>query len=399
MDGVGRADRGLSRRRRSRPRPARPGKRRRARRCRLRGAPRAGARAAAASAAPPRVLGVAIAKSPADLRSGYTKVGGRNSRCGSSSAFSTAVPSPIPSPTALADDGHVPPIDPADPFRGSEAVSTGRLTAYRLRSTQRRIFPDVYADAAVPTTPHVLVRGAFLWAPAGSVIGGLGAALLHRERWYAAEAATREVDVYALGAPRSTNGIRIRKLTRALPPDHVVSIGGVRVTSVARTAVDVARWEDDDDTAIAKIDAVCNRGHTDVHEVITVAEQMKGLHGVRRVRALLRWCDERADSPRETRLRLMLLRAGLPAPTPQLKIYNEYGVKIATADLGYEQQRVAIFYDSEIHREKSNWEFDAWVNAQLAELGWLPVRVTAQMMRTPPTLIRQIRAALTRAPR
>lgn len=308
------------------------------------------------------------------------------------------MPSPIPSPTALADDGHVPPIDPADPFRGSEAVSTGRLTAYRLRSTQRRIFPDVYADAAVPTTPHVLVRGAFLWAPAGSVIGGLGAALLHRERWYAAEAATREVDVYALGAPRSTNGIRIRKLTRALPPDHVVSIGGVRVTSVARTAVDVARWEDDDDTAIAKIDAVCRRGKTSVDAVAAAAEQMPGLHGVGRVRGLLRWCDRRADSPPETLLRLMLLRAGLPAPTPQLVINNEFGEKIATCDLGYERQKVAIFYDSELHRQKSTWEFDAWVNAQLTELGWLPVRVTAQMMRHPPMLLRQIRSALTRGP-
>lgn len=305
----------------------------------------------------------------------------------------------MPTRSALVNDGLVSPSEPASPFVGSEAIAAGRITPYQLRTTQRRLFPDVYAAATARAEPRLRVRAAFLWAPAGSVIGGLGAALLHRERWFAPESVTREIDVYAVGKPRTTKGVRLRILAHQLPLKHTVAAGGIRVTSVARTAVDVARWEDDDDTAIAKIDAVCNRGHTDVHEVITVAEQMKGLHGVRRVRALLRWCDERADSPRETRLRLMLLRAGLPAPTPQLKIYNEYGVKIATADLGYEQQRVAIFYDSEIHREKSNWEFDAWVNAQLAELGWLPVRVTAQMMRTPPTLIRQIRAALTRAPR
>lgn len=222
--------------------------------------------------------------------------------------------------------------------------------------------------------------------------------MLHHERWYARESVSREIDVYSVGTPRAATGVRIRRLTRELPIGHVVTVGGVRITSVARTAVDVARWEDDDDVAIAKIDAVCNKGRTDVHTVAAVAEQMKGLHGVQRVRALLRWCDRRADSPRETRLRLMLVRAGLPVPTTQLVIYNEYGEKVATADLGYEKQKVAIFYDSELHREKSNWEFDAWVNAQLLELGWQPLRITAQMMRHPPMIIRQVRVALTRWP-
>ena len=92
----------------------------------------------------------------------------------------------------------------------------------------------------------------------------------------------------------------------------------------------------------------------------------------------------------------MLIRAGLPAPTPQLVIRNEYGQKIAKADLGYEAQKVAIFYDSELHREKSTWEFDAWANAQMAEMGWERFRVTAQMMRSPGTLTRQIGSAVMR---
>ncbi|OAH60998.1 hypothetical protein AYJ66_13650 [Dietzia cinnamea] len=243
------------------------------------------------------------------------------------------------------------------------------------------------------------MAGAFLWAPAESVIGGLGAALFHRERWYAWEAVSRSIDVYSAGTPRATTGVRIRRLTRELPTEHVVTVGGIRVTSAARTAVDVARWECDDDIAIAKIDAICNRAGIDVDAVAAAAEHMKGLHGVQRVRDLLPFCDRRADSPPETRLRLMLVRGGLPAPTPQVVIYNEYGEKIATADLAYEGQKVAIFYDSELHREKSAWEFDAWANAELLELGWVPLRVTAQMMRHPPMLLRQVRAALMRQSR
>lgn len=282
------------------------------------------------------------------------------------------------------------------PFLGSEAVAAGRVTPYQLRTIYRRLFPGVYVDAAVPVEPRILVRAALVWAPTGSIVGGLGAALLHRERWYSPDSVGREIDIYAVGTPRSASGVRIRRLVRELPPDHVVSVGGMQVTSVPRTAVDVARWEVDDDTAIAKIDAVCNRGRTDVAAVGAVAAQMVGVHGVGRVRELLGWCDGRADSPPETRLRLLLVRAGLPAATPQLVIRNEFGVKIATADLGYERQKVAIFYDSQLHRQKSTWEFDAWVNGQLAELGWLPIRVTAQMLRSPLMLLRQVRAALTR---
>lgn len=287
-------------------------------------------------------------------------------------------------------------LRPGVPFRGSEAIATGRITEYQLRTRCRRLFPDVYVDSTCVVTPMITVQAAALWAPTGAVIGGLGAALLHRERWYATESVGQSTDIYCGRALRSPRGVRIRRRIRELPPGHMVEKQGVLCTSAARTAVDVGRWEDDDDKAIAKIDAVCNRSRITVASLAEAIDQMRGLHGVNRVRSLLRWCDERADSPPETRLRLMLIRAGLPAPTPQLVIRNEYGVKIAKADLGYERQKVAIFYDSELHRDKQTWEFDAWANAQMAELGWERVRVTSQMMRTPGTLIRQIGSAVMR---
>lgn len=282
------------------------------------------------------------------------------------------------------------------PFIGSRAVAAGRISEYQLRTKCRRLFPDVYVDATCVVTPEIRVRAATLWAPPGAVIAGLGAALLHRERWYAPEAVGGSTEIYYAGAPRAAPGVRIRRQLREFPPEHVVTQQGILCTSAARTAVDVGRWEDDDDVAIAKIDAVCNRSKIKVSSLAATVESMGGLHGVNRIRSLLRWCDERADSPPETRLRLMLIRAGLPAPTPQLIIRNEFGEKIAKADLGYEAQKVAIFYDSELHREKANWEFDAWVNAQMAELGWERFRVTAQMMRSPGTLMRQIGSAVMR---
>lgn len=59
------------------------------------------------------------------------------------------------------------------------------------------------------------------------------------------------------------------------------------MTAVSRTAIDVARWDDDDERAIAKVDALCNRTGTDVSEVSELALQLSGVRGLPRVRCLL----------------------------------------------------------------------------------------------------------------
>lgn len=287
-------------------------------------------------------------------------------------------------------------LDLPAPFIGSNSINTRELTSHQLRTRHRRLFPDVYSDVSLNADPHVLVHAAGLWAPTGGVLAGSAAALLHSERWFAAEDVTRAIDLYVPGTPRTPPGIRLRRIRTPLPREQLTPFGQITATSPARTAIDMARWEDDDDTAIAKIDAVCNRTRTPILDVARVAADLRGVNGLPRVSALLRSCDERADSPPETRLRLLLCRSELPDPIPQLEIRNEYGAKVATADLGYEVEKVALFYDSELHRRREVWEFDAWANAELAELGWQHLRITAQMMRNPPGLLRKIASTLER---
>ena len=282
------------------------------------------------------------------------------------------------------------------PFLGSEALAAGRVSRHDLRASHRRVFPDVYVNAAAAPDPDALVVAAALWAPSGAVVCGLAAARLHGERWFSPRSLLREVELYTRSPTHDPPGIRSRRVRAPLPPEQVVVRSGISVTSVVRTAVDLARWEDDDDTAIAKIDAVCNRSRTEVDEVRAFAAGLSGLHGLRRVRALLRSCDHLADSPQETRLRLIIERSHLPAPVSQLPISNEYGAHLTIADFAYPEERVAIFYDGQLHRRGPTWEYDARVNAELAELGWQVIRVTAQMLKTPATVLRQIGSALAR---
>ncbi|WP_445184416.1 hypothetical protein ACTXG6_39475 [Pseudonocardia sp. Cha107L01] len=53
-----------------------------------------------------------------------------------------------------------------------------------------------------------------------------------------------------------------------------------------------------------------------------------GARGCRRLQRVVQLADPRAESPRETRLRLGLVLAGLPPPTVQHRVLDEYGFEL-----------------------------------------------------------------------
>ena len=62
-------------------------------------------------------------------------------------------------------------------FRGSDAIAAGAFTRAHLRGPRvRRLFRDVYVDAATAITHEVRCRGATLFLPADAVITGRSAA-------------------------------------------------------------------------------------------------------------------------------------------------------------------------------------------------------------------------------
>lgn len=70
-------------------------------------------------------------------------------------------------------------IDLCGPFRGSEAIRTGTLTAGQLRGRGVwRLFQDVYVPAGIPDTHELRCAGAALVLPPEAVITGRSAATL-----------------------------------------------------------------------------------------------------------------------------------------------------------------------------------------------------------------------------
>jgi hypothetical protein len=54
----------------------------------------------------------------------------------------------------------------------------------------------------------------------------------------------------------------------------------------------------------------------------------------------------------ETRVRLLIVLAGLPRPEPQLVIYDRAGRFVARADMGYEAERFLLEYYGALHWEQ-----------------------------------------------
>ncbi|GAA4187963.1 hypothetical protein GCM10022288_13650 [Gryllotalpicola kribbensis] len=97
--------------------------------------------------------------------------------------------------------------------------------------------------------------------------------------------------------------------------------------------------------------------------------------GVRKLREALPQLRENVWSPRETWVRLVILRAGLPEPERNARIYSSDGKQIAIGDLVYRRYKVVIEYEGE------RWHGDRWSGIdvdrynKLVLAGWTVIRV------------------------
>jgi len=120
--------------------------------------------------------------------------------------------------------------------------------------------------------------------------------------------------------------------------------------------------------------------------------------GIRALRAALVEVRERTDSPMETRTRLVLVRGGLPEPVVGYAVKNKWGDFVATPDLAYVEQRVAIEYQGSPHWTNPRvFAEDITRREALAAAGWVVIEVIAEHLGLrAPILISRVREALER---
>ncbi|WP_346619767.1 hypothetical protein [Blastococcus montanus] len=274
-------------------------------------------------------------------------------------------------------------------FRGSAVVRSGRLTENELRSSAwRRLHRDVYVCATVPVTHRVRAMGAAL-AVRRSAISGRSAAVL-----WGVDAAGAGDDVELTvppGAGVSTlPGVRVRR--RALDPAQVLRRSGVPVTSAALTALDLAgRLPGSDGTAL--VDRLVRSGATDLAAVRALASTARGPWSARARRAVAR-ADGLAESPQETRLRLLLRDSVVPDPVAQHVVRDADGRFVARVDFAWPDHRIALEYEGTWHGERQQVGKDRARLNRLTGCGWRVVFVTAADLRDPARLLLRLAAEL-----
>jgi hypothetical protein len=141
-------------------------------------------------------------------------------------------------------------------------------------------------------------------------------------------------------------------------------------------------------------DGLIKAGHASRERLSEAAAQWDG-RGCRLARRAASFAREGVDSP-QTRLRLLLVLAGLPEPAVNLIIRGSDGSWRRRNDLAYEQFRLIIEYDGRQHAEDARqWLTDIFRREELDQIRWRLVIVTSEgLYREPLRTLERVRDAL-----
>ncbi len=147
-----------------------------------------------------------------------------------------------------------------------------------------------------------------------------------------------------------------------LAPVDVVDAGPMAVTAVARTLVDCAReWPLTD--AVVALDAALNCGLVRRRELTAAILRQRHWLGIGGAARAVDLSDGRAESPLETRGRLAIRNAGLPAPELQVELYGGRGF-VARVDGWYDDPGVALEFDGRVKYD------EPFAGRTAAEVAW-----------------------------
>jgi len=171
--------------------------------------------------------------------------------------------------------------------------------------------------------------------------------------------------------------------------DEIASVNGLLVTSRARTWLDCARRMTVDEIAVVADHLLRlprpefegkNKPHATREELADMPDRHKGTPGIRKARLALEQARVGSDSAPETRLRLALDRAGLPAPGLNVPTELSSGV-VRQPDLSYPEYRVGVEYEGDGHSEPAQIVRDIAREEDYARAGWRLVRISKLHLR------------------
>jgi hypothetical protein len=213
-------------------------------------------------------------------------------------------------------------------------------------------------------------------------------------------AQTDHIDVAVL-APRRlprSKGVRGHQMVARLTTVERDPSLHVALTDPATTWASLGAVIRHPDDLIAAGDAVVRDWRSE--PLASIADLQAAIDRGRRVgigalREAIPHIRTRSASRPESRLRRVIVAAGLPEPELNHDVVED-GEHLACSDLVYPELRIAIEYEGEHHlTDSEQWAYDIARYDRLRDAGWHVIRVTkSDLFQHPERVIRRVRAAI-----
>jgi hypothetical protein len=244
-----------------------------------------------------------------------------------------------------------------------------------------KVLPGIYRAASTPESWNQKVAAACIWAGEGALVSHRTAAALHALEGIRPPRPGEPIELTVpFGRIRRAPGVLVHRSRRLEHGDKTV-IGGIAVTSLARTLIDLSSSLDERRLAVALDSGLARHSHLDARLLRRELRRLR-TQGRKISPFYQRLLDERTpdtvrlDSALERRFAAAIRAAGLPRPAAHYDVV-ENGRRIAEVDFAYPQARLAIQLNgASIHRRAAVWEHDQDQLSDLAAAGWRVVHVT-----------------------
>ena len=272
----------------------------------------------------------------------------------------------------------------------AEGLSSGALNRQIRCGTLHRVRHGAYAteETTDPAVRHLrLIAGTLPRLRRPAVVSHFSAAVLHELPVWGDDLGRVHLTRTDPRVGRVSRNLHVH--TGDLSDADVVERLGIAITSLGRTAADVARTTTLE-RSVAVVDAALRLGLTG--NELQASIPTRQVEGVGQLRWVADFADARSESVGESFSRFRINRLGLPAPEPQYLIVDPVsGRQLARSDFGWPEFRTLGEFDGQIkygrllapgdspgdvvYREKIRedmlrdlgWEVVRWVWADLGQ--------------------------------
>jgi hypothetical protein len=267
------------------------------------------------------------------------------------------------------------------------------------RGLLRPVHRSVYRVAGATDSPELSMWAAVLAAGKGALLSHASAAWLWKLDGFTKTPPARvELSVPASRVVKVGAGVRVHRVVMLDEKLDRFTVGGMPVTGMARTLIDLAAVVSSQKLEVA-YDGAWRRHHAlrDWLEAAVKRLGTAGRRGARHIVELIRAASLSATgSPLEALVRSALRREGIPEPMPQLVIDDADHEAIGRFDFAWPEYRVVLFVQSrQWHSSTSAFDKDTMQIAALWAAGWEVVPISHRRLEDRATY-RKLRRALER---